>query len=212
MNLLNQRRNLMATKIKNVLPCAYQRVEYLESTGTQFIDTGYKLNNNCDTELVIEDLVAELTLYGGRFFGAWTTSTQQRYSFNIYGSVYLAMGYNNESSNNAYIFGTKKTKISGVKNLFYVDDALKYEFANASFETQYTAYLFATHVPEDVSMINPSRLKIYHCKIWDNNKIVRDFVPCYRKADNVAGMYDLANGVFYTNQGIGEFLIGKNVN
>ena len=39
--------------------------------------------------------------------------------------------------------------------------------------------------------------------------MVRDLIPCYRKVDNVAGMYDLVNDVFYTNEGTGEFIIGN---
>ena len=50
-----------------------------------------------------------------------------------------------------------------------------------------------------------------YCKIYDNNTLVRNFVPCYRKADNVAGLYDLVNGVFYTNAGTGTFIVGGNV-
>lgn len=33
------------------LPSEYQQVEYIESTGTQFIDTGFKLNQNSGVEL-----------------------------------------------------------------------------------------------------------------------------------------------------------------
>ena len=37
-------------------------------------------------------------------------------------------------------------------------------------------------------------------------------VPCYRKADNVPGFYDVINSTFYTNQGTGTFGIGPDVN
>ena len=50
--------------------------------------------------------------------------------------------------------------------------------------------------------------KLYSCQIYDNNVIVRNYVPCYRKSDGVAGFYDLVNGVFYTNAGTGQFIIG----
>jgi hypothetical protein len=46
------------------------------------------------------------------------------------------------------------------------------------------------------------------CKIYDNNVIIRDFVPCIRKSDNVAGLLDKVNDVFYTNAGTGTFLTG----
>lgn len=41
-----------------------------------------------------------------------------------------------------------------------------------------------------------------------NNDEICHCYPVYRKADNKPGMYDLVNGVFYTNQGTGEFSVG----
>ena len=55
--------------------------------------------------------------------------------------------------------------------------------------------------------IHPN-LRIYGCKIYNSDKLIRDFIPCYRKADNVSGMYDVVNKKFYTNAGTGNFLIG----
>jgi hypothetical protein len=54
------------------------------------------------------------------------------------------------------------------------------------------------------------KYKIYSCKLYKSNQMVRNFIPCYRKADNEIGMYDLVNKVFYTNQGTGTFLKGNN--
>ena len=52
-------------------------------------------------------------------------------------------------------------------------------------------------------------LRIYNCKFYEaNDVLVRNFVPCYRKLDKVAGLYDIVNGVFYTNAGTGEFVVG----
>jgi hypothetical protein len=33
----------------------------------------------------------------------------------------------------------------------------------------------------------------YYVKIYDGDTMLRSFVPCYRKSDNVVGMYDLVN-------------------
>lgn len=38
-----------------------------------------------------------------------------------------------------------------------------------------------------------------------------NLVPCYRKSDGEIGMYDLVNGVFYTNSGSGTFIKGDDV-
>jgi hypothetical protein len=41
--------------------------------------------------------------------------------------------------------------------------------------------------------------------------LVRNFIPCYRKSDNVIGMYDVINDAFYTNSGTGTFIKGPNI-
>ena len=33
----------------------------------------------------------------------------------------------------------------------------------------------------------------------DNDKFVRDFIPCRRRSDNKAGLFDLINNQFYTS-------------
>ena len=59
---------------------------------------------------------------------------------------------------------------------------------------------------------NFSSSRIYYMKIYDSNTLVRNFIPCYRKSDTVAGLYDTVNDVFYTNAGSGVFTVGLNVN
>ncbi len=57
-------------------------------------------------------------------------------------------------------------------------------------------------------------LSIYIVKsfrVYENNIITCDLVPCYRKSDHVIGMYDLAANTFYTNVGTGTFTKGANV-
>lgn len=50
--------------------------------------------------------------------------------------------------------------------------------------------------------------RAYACIIKNQDEPVRNFIPCYRKEDNEAGMYDLVSGEFYTNAGTGTFEVG----
>ena len=50
--------------------------------------------------------------------------------------------------------------------------------------------------------------KIYAVEIKESGNIVANFVPARRESDGVLGMYDLANGQFYTNAGTGTFTAG----
>jgi hypothetical protein len=44
------------------------------------------------------------------------------------------------------------------------------------------------------------KAKLYRCKCTlSNNTLARDFIPAQRNSDNVIGLYDIANNVFYTN-------------
>lgn len=52
-------------------------------------------------------------------------------------------------------------------------------------------------------------VRIFSVKIWDNTTLVRNMIPVKRNSDNEVGMYDLVNGVFYTNSGTGSFVTGK---
>ena len=51
MGLLTRRRALLSAKGKTLLPKEYQQVEYLESTGTQYINTNVYPDTNTKVEI-----------------------------------------------------------------------------------------------------------------------------------------------------------------
>lgn len=54
--------------------------------------------------------------------------------------------------------------------------------------------------------------KISKFQYYDKSNVLKcDLVPCYRKSDNVIGMYDLVTGAFFTNAGSGSFTKGADV-
>ena len=79
----------------------------------------------------------------------------------------------------------------------YQDGVLKQSVSSATFTSPVNMTLFALN--DNWTINSQSSYKLYSCKIYDNNTLVRDFVPCYRKSDNVIWMYDLVNNQFYTN-------------
>lgn len=51
--------------------------------------------------------------------------------------------------------------------------------------------------------------RYYYVKIYDkNNKLIRYFVPC-KNSNNVVGMYDTVNNIFYKSAGTEEFIAGN---
>ena len=54
--------------------------------------------------------------------------------------------------------------------------------------------------------------KIYSMKIYGNDeKLIRNLIPCCRKSDNQEGLYDMVNNVFYTNGVTGNFSKGEDI-
>jgi hypothetical protein len=47
--------------------------------------------------------------------------------------------------------------------------------------------------------------KIYGMQVYEDDVLVRQYVPAIRKSDNVAGLYEMVVGTFWTNDGSGTF-------
>lgn len=188
----------------------YQQVEYLESTGTQYIDTGVLLDNNSKVEMNFKYLASSSTArsFGPKNNWLFMFTTQ---SGGITGKYQNSYGNNWGPSANApqaITPSTNRHKLTQDKNKFYVDDELNYTFPNAEFKSNNTAIVFGAYYSGSTKY---SSMDLYSLKIYDNETLIRDFVPCYRKSDNKPGLYDLVNNEFYTNEGTEEFGIGAEI-
>lgn len=54
--------------------------------------------------------------------------------------------------------------------------------------------------------------KVAYIKIWQNDVLVAEFIPCYRRSDGAKGMYDIVRDQFFGNAGQGDFEVGPDVN
>ena len=195
--------------IQTLLPVEYQQVEYIESTGTQYIDTGVLASENNSFEVkaqLVHTNTASQTIWGGR-----NSATNNEIQGNQLSCVKANQSYQFNCGNIAIAgdaFDKNLHIYKASKNALYIDGNLSCTVATSQITTENNVYLFATNTNGDVGF-GGGDLKIYYCKIWNNETLLRDYIPCYRKADNVIGLYDIVNNVFYTNQGTGIFLKGK---
>ena len=63
-------------------------------------------------------------------------------------------------------------------------------------------YLFCTNTNDSPLVF--AKMNLYTCKIYDNDKIVRNYIPCVNPSGK-AGLFDLVESKFYENKGSGEF-------
>lgn len=185
-----------------LLPSTYTQIDYLQSSGTQFINTGFIPNQDTSVETKTDVPNPNNTyLYGSRInynvnaFGLTSTSAVQYVSH-----------YNNTIGNIA--INSTLNVIKKDKNLTYLNGTLVNTQAYGTFTCPGPMYLFALNNNGTPSF--QTSFKLYYCKIWDNGVLVRYMIPCKRNSDNVLGMYDIVNNVFYINSGTGTFTAGAN--
>lgn len=198
---------IYGNSVQSRLPNEYQEVEYIESTGTQYIDTTYIPNSNTKIEMKLSNSsTSDFALYCAR---GLTYSDNTYTAFLMNGNT-LRVDYDSSQYRNlaTFINDTEYIYMQD-KNFIYLNNELIKTINKPEFSSEYNMTLLASHLG-GTNITNMGKVKLYYCKIWDNREIlVRDFVPCYRKSDNVIGLYDLVNNVFYTNQGTGTFLKGN---
>lgn len=193
------------------LPEDYTQVEYIQSTGTQYIDSGI----SADVGTIIETTIKMTsTTTSEQIQGnSWSGSTSPNCA--------CAVGYAKNASTNFIAqagrtiiksttpFDTEKHKLSlsitsGTSATFVVDD-VDTTTSTISFEKNDTYSIYVLARKSAAGRDNYLYAKLYSFKIYSNDVLVRNMIPCYRNSDNKVGMYDMVNDVFYTNAGTGEF-------
>lgn len=213
MMLLERRRLLINTK-KSLLPSEYQQVEYIECTGRQYIDTEYLPTGQLRVDGIVNvpEPTTELAVVGTSSQG-WelgftaVTSTRNRFFSYLVPSNFGSIAVVPESSiyNTMLQFSAINDKNQSFRSLsLNVDNAyIESTVINANYRLK--LYLF------NYRNVYYFTGKCYNIKIYDDDILMRDFIPCYRKSDNEIGMYDVINNVFYTNSGTGKFLKGGDI-
>lgn len=184
-------------EMTTILPSGYTPVEYIRSSGAQYVNTGVTPNNTT----VIE---AKIGASNGHFFAAIPSASSGR--FGIYalqnGRFDIAFG------SSGYIGGI----VSGATypaEITFKNGSLTVNGVTKTFTTQ-GAFTSASKLPLFAEGTSASSGEVYYWKDYNNGSLVRDLIPC-KNASGAVGLYDLVNGVFYANAGSGTFTAGAEV-
>lgn len=176
-------------------------VDYLESTGTQYIDTGIYLTNNYSVEIDYQ-LTQATQSRAGLFGGLKSGTGTGRYGALLSPSNNaLEAGYG--SSNTYYQFGlpdTNRHVMKQEKNLLYFDGTMVNPFAVSTFTMGITAFLGNFNYTD----YTPALAKYYSSKWWDNDTLVRDYHPAIDE-NGVGFMFDKVTHTVFLNAGTGAF-------
>lgn len=200
---------LVFNKIKKPYYC---EVEYIESTGTQYIDTG--IIGNSDTKAELALIISTLATGNVGVFGSRGNSANSNLLAIGYGTSQLASDFNNSSYSRyrasvSYELDTKYICYTSKEERFIKDEngivlAENTTLCNDTISTS-NLLLFA-----ETGVALKQQGKMFYVKIWDDNILVRDFIPVL-DFNMKPCMYDKVSGKFFYNQGSGEFLYGREI-
>lgn len=190
--------------LKTAPPLDYRKLKWIESNGTQYIDTMFYPNNNTRVVMGIQ-LMLNLSSTSA-LFGARVSASEANYAF-LYASSTGSMrsDYGSEYTQYFDYIGTKKTTIDKNKGTTRVNEVTQ-SYNVSSFSCPYSLCLFCINNAGVKQWFTPMRL--YYCKIYDDGTLVRDFVPAVWN-DGSIGLVDLLDNRLYTSSGEEEFKIGN---
>ena len=209
--------------VTSSLPSAYKKVEWIGTTGTQAIMF----------PSIIATTTAELEKYEFDIdfkFDQWQSSaaTNIAASFSSYGGCWI--GYNNNVGNIAmgttsgmYFTDNQPTErhqyhysFENGAGKFKRDDnvSITRAFSSPSYSAVFALFCStvkyeggSTYFNDEFKFIG----KLYGMTMTYEGEPLLELIPCYRKSDNVIGLYDMVGGTFYTNNGTGTFTKGDDV-
>jgi hypothetical protein len=190
-----------------ILPSEYQRVEYIEADGTQYIDIPIGFEPTDEIHMV-----GQISYQGQDKFlvcpSQWNTSNNR---FGICG---------NNSGKNEYAFGANNT--SGTTTLQSASETLAdHAYKDRIFWSN--TIKSALGVGGITFGLKTANLRLFYGYNAKTSGKIRYYVhkkadetgvalyACYCKADGVIGMYDIINDIFYTNSGTGTFAKGADI-
>ena len=186
-----------------LLPDGYTQLEYIQSSGSQYINTGFKPNQDTKISITVDfPLSGTSWLYGGRTSAGsnslgFLCESGSRYRFD-YASSITALT----------VKPTGKFTIDSDKNKCYINGELAFTATYTTFTSPVNMYIFNNN--NNGSLSGGSSAKLYNCSIYDNGVLIRSFIPC-KNASGTVGLYDSVNNQFYKNAGSGTFIAGPEI-
>lgn len=186
----------------------YKRLEYIESTGTQYIDTGVAPNSNQVID-VSGIYITKSFVFGNR------TAVYQDESAVVFDQdvpplfrVYFG-GNQISNTTNVLVAGSPYSAHIEKGNSFITQNGSITKLS-ASFGTrfmEYPMYLFMVNQSGRPYTVNGFKTKISSFSIREGDKTIIDLIPVL-DSDGTACMYDLVEQKYYYNAGTGDFIAG----
>ena len=184
----------------------FDGLDYIQSSGTQGIITDVQTTSELKVDIVYSNISVSSTQYVFGGGDGWENNMLAITQYPLFGFANTSTIRNIPNElNKKYNAIVNKNAIE-----FFYDGTRIYSnsYAYSSFSSKYSLALFGTNFANTLNQF--ASIKLYSCKIYSNDTLVRNFIPAKHKTySNLIGLYDTVNGVFYTNKGTGTFTYGS---
>ena len=178
-------------------------IEYLESTGTQYINTGYMPNERTVMNAKYFCNVQGQSPVASRWTGASTYDTFGMYVKNSSASIAYYGRFSENKYNELNISSSQViTAEIGISQINL--NGISVAITRSAFNSTYPIYLFAMNNVGSASLF--ARMKLYSFTLSENGVKHMDLIPV--RIGQVGYMYDKVSGQFFGNDGTGDFRLG----
>ena len=196
--------------------------EYLESSGTQWIDTGISMSSDVGASMQYEMTVNEQ----GDYCLLGVGDDRFRWGFEIYigssnknyvqtaGLAYIGNSWQNYQCSSLTTYNILYN-YSNDQNVFLNGTSIRTGLPTGNLNIG-NIYMFGFNYGGDSgnyegkgTLWRGAKAKIYSCQITKNGVIVRDFIPV--SYNGTPGLWDKVEWKFYANAGSGSFTLGPEI-
>lgn len=177
-------------------------VEYLESTGTQYIDTGIALSNASLADIT---WVVEVTNFNDGCMGSFGQSPLTSMYVNFYSSKFYMRNMRTSGGNFAGVSGFNTIRFAG-GNSYLNGTAVETDIPLNTNPTN-SMFLFAYNRSNAAQGFCKARVSSFVVKVSD--VLIADFIPV--RIGTEGAMYDRVSGQLFRNAGTGAFTYGGDV-
>ena len=204
---------------QSLVPSGYTVLEYIKCEGAQYINTQFVPTGNTRVLLDFEtDTSDSQALFcGGRTAASGTNKQTFTAFYSVNNKKTIRRDYYGISKTSTITYNPGRILFDANKNKTYINKNLDSVLSNYTLATSTasvmpivlftTCYQTSSSTAIALSNSNWAKYKVYSCKIWDNNIIQRNLIPC-KNSSGTLGLYDIINNMFYTNAGTGTFTAG----
>lgn len=168
-------------------------VEYLEGSGTQWINTGVQLydSDNVDYAFEIKFIID-------------VNSERNETLLNAMREVLpypgMLLRHNWEEENVQLVFNNSRYKVGELGELLVISRKIKSTQRHTLPTTLFASF------NSDGKPFRYCHAKLYYFMLWNHGELVCDYIPV--RVGQVGYMYDKVSGQLFGNAGTGEFILG----